>query len=344
MSVITKKTLVVIGATGSQGGSVVRTFLSDENLSAEWHVKGLTRNASSAAALELSKLGAEIVTGSLDSVSDLKTAFQNATAIFAVTDFWSAIADPATAVAAQAQGKRLPVVAQEIEEQWGRNLASAAADIPKLERFVFSSLPPVSELSKGKLVHVHHFDGKANIVKHIQKTNPALWSKTSQILIGHYNTNLLQGSPLAPFYNPEKKQAEFFGPTGPDAPMPFIDAAFSTGPFVKALIIDEPAGTVLAAFDEWQSRRETTDFLSSLTGKKFAWVQKSAEELAAASPLGLEWPESHLFVDEYGYFGQKVEGWKDTLTWPSDLKNQVRVRSVEGWLKEQDWSSFFIEA
>ena len=48
-----KKIIVVVGATGNQGGSVVNTFLG---LPA-WQVRGITRNASSEAAKKLKEKG-----------------------------------------------------------------------------------------------------------------------------------------------------------------------------------------------------------------------------------------------------------------------------------------------
>jgi uncharacterized protein YbjT (DUF2867 family) len=56
-----KKTLVVFGATGAQGGSVVRVILGDTKTAAEYHVRAVTRDASRPAAQDLIKLGAEVV-------------------------------------------------------------------------------------------------------------------------------------------------------------------------------------------------------------------------------------------------------------------------------------------
>ncbi|KZL87226.1 putative NmrA-like family protein [Colletotrichum incanum] len=254
MACPTKKTLVVLGTTGNQGGSVVRTFFNDPSVMAEWHIRGLTRNTSSVTAIELSDLGAEMVSASLDSVTELRAAFEDAIAIFAVTDFWSI---------------NIAIATQEREEAWGRNLAQAAAEAQSLERFVFSSLPPVSELTQGSLKHVHHFDGKANIVKHIQQAYPALWAKTSQILVGFYNSNILHGSYFGPTFNRETGKPEFEGHVDFETPIPFIDAAVSTGPFVKALLLNEPVGTILAAFDETKSLRDCIDVLHESTGHKF---------------------------------------------------------------------------
>src|SRR5207248_8273098 len=84
MTTSEKKTIVVIGATGNQGSSVARTFLSLPH----WHVRCLTRNPSSAAAQTLSGLGAELVQGDLSDPASLTRAFASANTIFANTDFW----------------------------------------------------------------------------------------------------------------------------------------------------------------------------------------------------------------------------------------------------------------
>ncbi|KAK2053356.1 NmrA-like family protein [Colletotrichum caudatum] len=338
MSSSTKKILVVLGATGNQGGSVVRTFVSDPSLAAEWHVRGLTRNTSSPPATELSRLGAEMVSASLDSVAELKVAFDAATAIFAVTDFWGAIGTEMVANRVRDEGIELAVATQELEELWGRNIAQAAAETHSLERFVFSSLPPVSALSQGKLRKVHHFDGKANIVRQIQQEHPALWAKTSQILVGFYNSNISPGSYFGPKPNRETGTAEFQGPVDVDTPVPFIDPAVSTGPFVKTLLLDEPIGTVLAAYDELKSLRDCIKVLHGSTRHRFVYVKRSVDDLAAASPLGREAPESWLWLAEYGLFGEEVAGWKDSIKFPTDLNVKIQTPSVEKWLSQQDWS------
>lgn len=56
-----KKIIVVFGATGQQGGSVVTTFLNDAKLRAEWSVRAVTRDVSKESAKKLTALGAEVV-------------------------------------------------------------------------------------------------------------------------------------------------------------------------------------------------------------------------------------------------------------------------------------------
>ena len=57
----TKKIIVVVGATGGQGGSVVESILKDSKLNASWAVRGITRDASKDGAKALASKGVEVV-------------------------------------------------------------------------------------------------------------------------------------------------------------------------------------------------------------------------------------------------------------------------------------------
>ena len=60
-----KKLLVVFGATGIQGGSVIRTMLSSPTAREEFAIRGVTRDPSKPAAQALVSQGVEIVTVSI---------------------------------------------------------------------------------------------------------------------------------------------------------------------------------------------------------------------------------------------------------------------------------------
>lgn len=55
------KIITVFGATGQQGGSVIRTILQDETLSKEFQIRGITRDTSKPVAQALVKQGVELV-------------------------------------------------------------------------------------------------------------------------------------------------------------------------------------------------------------------------------------------------------------------------------------------
>jgi uncharacterized protein YbjT (DUF2867 family) len=82
-----KRIIAVAGATGAQGGGLVRAILSDAN--GGFTARALTRDVSSDKAKELAKLGAEVVAADLDDLESLKRAFQGAYGAFCVTFFWA---------------------------------------------------------------------------------------------------------------------------------------------------------------------------------------------------------------------------------------------------------------
>lgn len=56
-----KKTVLVFGGTGAQGGSIVKTLLKDPKMMAEWHIRVVTRDVTKPAAKALTEQGVEVV-------------------------------------------------------------------------------------------------------------------------------------------------------------------------------------------------------------------------------------------------------------------------------------------
>lgn len=87
-----KPTLItVFGATGVQGGGLVRALLAGEASQPvhRWRVRAVTRRPGSAEAEALAALGAEIIEADLDHAASVRRAMHGADAAFCVTDFWS---------------------------------------------------------------------------------------------------------------------------------------------------------------------------------------------------------------------------------------------------------------
>lgn len=82
-----KKIIAVVGATGAQGGGLVRAIMGDA--SSGFTARALTRDVNSDKAKELAKLGAEVVAADVDDVESLKRAFRGAYGAFCVTFFWA---------------------------------------------------------------------------------------------------------------------------------------------------------------------------------------------------------------------------------------------------------------
>jgi len=82
-----RKTIAVIGATGAQGGGLVRSILADAD--GPFAVRAITRDPGSTAAKALADAGAEVVAADIDDAASLRRAFAGAHGAYCVTFFWA---------------------------------------------------------------------------------------------------------------------------------------------------------------------------------------------------------------------------------------------------------------
>jgi uncharacterized protein YbjT (DUF2867 family) len=82
-----KKIVAVVGATGAQGGGLVRAIANDPG--GGFAARAITRDVSSDKAKALAKLGAEVVAADVDDEASLRDAFAGAYGAFCVTFFWA---------------------------------------------------------------------------------------------------------------------------------------------------------------------------------------------------------------------------------------------------------------
>jgi uncharacterized protein YbjT (DUF2867 family) len=82
-----KKIIAVMGATGAQGGGLVRAIVRDA--SGGFRARAITREVNSEKAKALAELGAEVVAADIDDIESLKRAFQGAYGAFCVTFYWA---------------------------------------------------------------------------------------------------------------------------------------------------------------------------------------------------------------------------------------------------------------
>ena len=68
-SIKMSKLITVFGATGNQGGSVIKHILADAQLSSEFKIRGITRDVNKPAAKALADKGVELTTVSLYFIS-----------------------------------------------------------------------------------------------------------------------------------------------------------------------------------------------------------------------------------------------------------------------------------
>jgi len=82
-----KKIIAVLGATGAQGGGLVRAILNDAG--GGFTARAITRDVKSDQAQALASLGAEVVAADIDDAESLKKAFEGAYGAYCVTFFWA---------------------------------------------------------------------------------------------------------------------------------------------------------------------------------------------------------------------------------------------------------------
>jgi uncharacterized protein YbjT (DUF2867 family) len=81
-----KKIIAVVGATGAQGGGLVRAILADPD--GGFVARAITRDIDTPKARALAEAGAEVVAADIDDEASLSAALQGAYGAFFVTFFW----------------------------------------------------------------------------------------------------------------------------------------------------------------------------------------------------------------------------------------------------------------
>jgi uncharacterized protein YbjT (DUF2867 family) len=132
--------VLVAGATGRQGGAVVRHMLPKA-----WRLRALTRNPKSYAARQLAEKGVELAEGDMDDPASLERAARGVYGIYSVQDFWT--------------------VGARREVQQGKNLADVAKKAG-VEHFVYSSVGGAD-----RNTGITHWETKWVVEKHVRSLN-----------------------------------------------------------------------------------------------------------------------------------------------------------------------------
>src|SRR6202045_4843613 len=156
MGTTDKKLIAVVGATGQQGGAVVRALRAGNH----FKVRALTRNPA-----KHRELADEVVEADLNRPETLKSAFAGAHGVFLVTNF-------------QEHG------AEELKQA---TAAVHAAKDAGVKHLVWSTLPDVEAISKGKL-RVPHFTGKAKVDRIVKEAG---FANYTFVIAPFYYQNLI---------------------------------------------------------------------------------------------------------------------------------------------------------
>lgn len=281
------KLLVVFGATGQQGGSVVEHVLGDPELSKIYRVRAVTRDPTKPAAKALQVKGAEVVKGDAEDPSSLLPALKGAHTVFVVT--------------LQVMEQNVPKFQEFLQ---GKAMADAAV-AAGAQFLIFSTLPNVAVLSSRKITNVEHFDLKAEVELYIR----SLPIKSAFYVPGFFMQN------FTTFLVPQPAGDGSFviaNLVSPQTLLPLIDTVADTGKFVSAILAapDTFEGKYVRSAERLVSFEEAAKTISLVSGKKVQYAQIPESTLKHYLPPAIadEVIAMYIYYQDFGYFGQKTNG------------------------------------
>lgn len=240
-----KKIIAVMGATGAQGGGLVRAIQADA--AGPYRARAITRDAKSEAAQKLAALGAEVVEANVEDSDSIVRAFTGADGAFCVTFYWAHL-DPEREIA---EAHTLADAAKQAKV--GHIVWSTLEDTRKWVPLSSDQMPTLLEHYK-----VPHFDTKGESNRFFQG------APTTYLLTSFYWDNLI-------FFGmnpkPDGQGGYLFTlPTG-DAKMPGIAAGdigkCAYGVFKQG---ESAIGKTIGISGEHLSGAETAAILSEVLG------------------------------------------------------------------------------
>lgn len=296
-----RRKILVIGATGAQGGSVAKHLLDR----GQFDVRAFTRKPDSEAAQALRDRGAEVVAGDLDDRASIRAALQGMYGVFGVTSFWEHFAR---------------------EKEHGQNLVNAVAGA-NVEHFVLSSLPPIEKETGGALKSPH-FDLKA---EHEELTR-TLGIPATFVHVPFYFENFIA------FFPPQPVGDGTFQLSFPQGDTPLAAISVEDVGRVVAPIFEQPEkyiGKVVKLAGDELPPQEYASKMAKAVGAEIRYAHMPRETFAA-----LGFPGAEDLADMFEYYRlhipsrkKEMEEWRaidpaiqSFDTWIS--KNAARMRAA----------------
>jgi uncharacterized protein YbjT (DUF2867 family) len=253
--------VLVAGATGTQGGSVVDHLLSGEF--GEYDVYGLTRAADSEAAWALESDDVTVLEGDLTNAERMRECCEGMDAVFCVTTFFEA--------------------GTEAEKAQGITLAEAAADAG-VERFIYSSVGSADEAP------LAHFRSKADVEDRIK----ALGFEYTIIRPVFFMQNFVHS------HGEELSEGTLSIPMSSDRPLAVLDAT-DIGKTVALALADPErfAGETIELAGDNCTPVELAAALSDVLGHEVTHVRPEIDDYRAM--VGEEMADMYAWFEEVGY-------------------------------------------
>ena len=262
-----KKLIAVIGATGQQGGGVVRALQA----TGQFRVRALSRNPG-----KYRELADEVIEADLNRPETLKAAFAGAQGVFLVTNPREPGAD----------------------ERRQATAAVRAAKDAGVKHFVWSTLPDVEAISGGK-IDVPHFTNKAKIDPIVKAAG---FEAHTFVVPPFYYQNLVGA--FGPQKLPDGSLG-WAAPLDPDVRCLHMGDITELGTLVaRAFVHPDQAGNgeYLPLVGDFMSFNEIVETLNQ-QGHKVSFKQVPKEMFAKFFPGAAEIAEMFSYFQAYTYLG-----------------------------------------
>ena len=278
-----KRTVLVTGATGRQGGAVTRSLLDGG-----YAVRAFVRDAGAPAAKELGALGAELVVGDFDDRRSLDAAVHGAYGVYS------------------AQPGDLPDPRPDVNVRRGRDVVDAAADAG-VAHLVFSSAGAV-----GRRSAVGHFEAMAEVEARIEVVGVPATVLRPVFFMENWS-----------YLIPEAVDGERVAPLALDADTPLQMISVTDIGRIAADVFDHPAeflGTTLEIAADGLTVRQIAAAFTAADGVPTRFTRQPLDELRAHAD-GLA--DFFAWLDGAGYgadLGALRRRWPDLLTFEAWLR------------------------
>ncbi|KAK3297267.1 uncharacterized protein B0H64DRAFT_473404 [Chaetomium fimeti] len=323
------RVIAILGATGHQGGGVLRALLKSKS----WIVRAVVRDPGSS---KSQKLLAEEQTedGRLDVVAahvydieTLRKAFAGAFGVFAMT--WESHPDKMIVEEEEMQ--------HEIEA--GRNIVLAAKEC-NIQHFVFSSLPDMMQATSGRFPKLYHMNNKYAVEKIAREELPG---KVTCLIPGFFYTNLHWRHWCR---RQEDGVVRFSCPIPSDQVAQFTDPEYDMGSFaarVFELGIDRTRDKTYLVLSARVTPQEMVETFTRVTGQPAIHSPTTAEEFgnSTAPFVGPAFKEDAKQMMEWAAITPKNKVAYGSLDPEADRSAEelgLAASSFEEWLKRTGWT------
>ncbi|KAJ1798499.1 hypothetical protein LPJ59_002462 [Coemansia sp. RSA 2399] len=303
------QTVAIIGATGLQGGSVLRSL----HATGRYKLVAMTRDVSSSSAADIANRypDVKLAAADVEDVGSLKAAFEGVDFVFGMTQYFQpAIMD------------KVEAGDYDAEYNQGKNIVDAAI-AAGVKNIVFSSLPSMKEISGGKYPSVHHFEGKNRVEKYLESQASNI--RGVAVHIGSYMENFVNYARISPEDN---ETIEFPFPYTATAPLPLVDVANDTGLVVSYIIahFDSFVGKAIEVSGGYYSSQDMVKAFTEATGKPARYVQ-----IPHAYFHSDDLEQMFRGIEEFGLFNGSTKFLEFNKKLDSELTTPVEFWKHRGW-------------